>query len=716
MKESSDCHVTADPRALSMAEGTVLQAHRARFLVYEPHSIHCLAFSEDDRLAVARSDGSVELWKPRERWRQVAVCPGRTNASVEVLLWCRNRLYSSGLDGSLVQWDVSPLQPAQEVKSSGGAVWCMAARADMDAVAAGCEDGCVQLYGVSATGELWFTKRLGPQDGRVLSVAWEQSGAAIFAGGLDSAIRRYNVRSGVCDLRITLDDHNGRSTLVWSLVTLDEHLLCSGDSTGAVQFWDSQYGTLRQKFKCHLADVLSLAASGDRKMVFAGGIDQKVVRFKQVQSNAGSHFDWVHSGDVICHSHDVRAVCLSASGLLVSGGVDTTIVQYNLERFKKPFCTTIYPFPQCGRQYQVAEEGRVLLHQRQNCADIWQLSTVAMPTPITSATSTQDEAARHTHAQPTCLVRLKLPQSAVHHLQCSAISRCGSLVCLSNMQKLWLYRLLAQEGKVKLLLTSSVAARHAAILSGNRLIIADKDGSILLGTVDEETGSKRHSLSFRELVKHRGKPVTFLQESPDDEWLAVVYEHKEIVLVRMADEQEVRLPAVSSSIAQVCFHYRDPCLFIACTDRQILHCSLTEQRITEWIAPYEEQENGFPQTWGPILGMTLVQSAEKDILVLACQECSIFVNASALQPLHEAALSSNKSARRAGSKRKAEDTSIARSWSKLHRKNHLLVSSHSCKTLFVGRLASNQLVVGEKMWSDVASNFSSPIFRKCFQS
>ena len=714
---SPDGHVTADPRAPTlMADRTVLQAHRVRFLVYEPQSIHCLALSEDDQLAVARSDGSVELWRPRERWRQIAVFPGRANASVEVLLWCRNRLYSSGLDSTVVQWDTSPLQPARTLESSSGAVWCMAVRPDADAIAAGCEDGRVHLYGVSVTGELQFTKRLGPQEGRVLSVAWEPSGAAIFAGGVDSAIRRYNVKSGVCDLRITLDDHRGKSTLVWSLVALDNNLLCSGDSTGAVQFWDSRYGTLRQKFKCHLADVLSLAASEDCKTLFAGGIDQKIVRFKQVQCNVGSHFDWVHSGDVICHSHDVRAVSLSASGLLVSGGVDTTIVQYDQERFKKSFCATIYPFSQCGRRYQVAEGGKLLLHQRQSCADIWQLSTVAMPTPITSTTSTQDEAARHAHAQPTCLVRLKLPQSVVHRLECSAISQCGSLVCLSSMEKLWLYCLMPQEGRVKLLLTSSVAARHAAILSANRLVIADNKGSILLGTVEEDTGGVSHSLRFKELVKHRGKPVTLLQESPDCKWLSIVYDHREIVLVQMAEEQEFCLPATSSLIAQVCFHYCDPCLFVACTDRQILRCSLNEQRITEWIAPYEEQENGFPQTWGPILGMTLVQSAGKDILVLACQECSIFVNATALRPLTEAPLSSNRPTKKAGSKRKAEDTSTTRTWSQLHRQNHLVVSTHSCKALFVSRLASDQLVIGEKMWDDVASNFPPPIFRKRFQS
>ena len=699
-----------------MAERSVLQAHRARFLVCEPQAINCLAFSEDDQLAAARSDGSVELWRPREGWKQLAVSPGRSNASVEVLLWCQSRLYSAGLDGAIVLWDVSSMRPARSLENNGGAVWCMASRSDEETIAAGCEDGCVRLYSVSTTGELEFVKSLGPQEGRVLSVAWEPSGAAIFAGGVDSAIRRYNVKSGVCDLRITLDDQRDRSTLVWGLVTLDGNVLASGDSTGAVQFWDTHHGTLQKKFKCHLADVLALASSGDRKALFAGGIDQKIVRFERVQRSDGSHFDWVHSGEVIAHSHDVRAVALSTSGLLVSGGVDTTIVQYDQERFRKASCTCIYPFPQCSRRYHVVEEGKLLLHQRQSCADIWRLSSVATPTPVTSATSTRDETTRHVRAQPTCLIRLKLPQSAVHHLESSAISRCGSLVCLSNSQKLWLYRLLPQHGKVKLLLASSVVARHVAILSGECLVIAAKDGTILLGTVEEEADGGNPVLRFKELVKRRSKPVTSLQESPDCEWLSVVYGHREIVLVRMVDEQQFSLPAISSSIAQVCFHYRETSLFIACTDRQVLYCSLNEQRITEWIAPYEEQENGFPQTWGPILGMTIVQGAGKDVLVLACQECSVFVDASTLQPLIEAAPSSNKTIKKAGSKRKAEENTTVRVWSKLYRQKRVLVSSHSPKVLFVSRLSNDQLVIGEKQWEDVAANFPPPIFRKRFQS
>lgn len=52
--------------------------------------------------------------------------------------------------------------------------------------------------------------------------------------------------------------------------------MVSGDSSGALQLWDGQHGTLLQAFQQHKADVLSVAASSDGNMIFATGIDTQV--------------------------------------------------------------------------------------------------------------------------------------------------------------------------------------------------------------------------------------------------------------------------------------------------------------------------------------------------------------------------------------------------------------------------------------------------------
>jgi WD40 repeat protein len=52
--------------------------------------------------------------------------------------------------------------------------------------------------------------------------------------------------------------------------------LVSADSTGAVQFWDSQHGTLLQAHTSHKGDVNALAAAPSHNRVFSAGSDGQV--------------------------------------------------------------------------------------------------------------------------------------------------------------------------------------------------------------------------------------------------------------------------------------------------------------------------------------------------------------------------------------------------------------------------------------------------------
>ena len=59
-------------------------------------------------------------------------------------------------------------------------------------------------------------------------------------------------------------------------MVLSDGTMVSGDSTGTLQFWDGQHGTLLQAFSQHKADILAVAASKDGNTVFATGIDVQV--------------------------------------------------------------------------------------------------------------------------------------------------------------------------------------------------------------------------------------------------------------------------------------------------------------------------------------------------------------------------------------------------------------------------------------------------------
>lgn len=52
----------------------------------------------------------------------------------------------------------------------------------------------------------------------------------------------------------------------------------SGDSTGSVQFWDSQQGTLLQAHSFHKGDVNALVAAPSHNRVFSAGSDGQVLQ------------------------------------------------------------------------------------------------------------------------------------------------------------------------------------------------------------------------------------------------------------------------------------------------------------------------------------------------------------------------------------------------------------------------------------------------------
>lgn len=66
-------------------------------------------------------------------------------------------------------------------------------------------------------------------------------------------------------------------------VIVDSYFRCgtlvSADSSGAVQFWDSQHGTLLQAHTSHKGDVNALAAAPSHNRVFSAGSDGQVQIF-----------------------------------------------------------------------------------------------------------------------------------------------------------------------------------------------------------------------------------------------------------------------------------------------------------------------------------------------------------------------------------------------------------------------------------------------------
>ena len=60
-------------------------------------------------LFLYRSDCSVEIWNLNHTPHIERTIPGRVNSSVEALTWCGERLFSSGLQGAVTEYNLQTL-------------------------------------------------------------------------------------------------------------------------------------------------------------------------------------------------------------------------------------------------------------------------------------------------------------------------------------------------------------------------------------------------------------------------------------------------------------------------------------------------------------------------------------------------------------------------------------------------------------------------------
>ncbi|QLL33363.1 hypothetical protein HG536_0E02740 [Torulaspora globosa] len=331
--------------------------HRSRFVEFSAGNITALAFSHKSdaqkltpselRLALGRSDGSIEIWNPRENWFQELVIHSGRDRSIEALCW-RNvpgealRLFSIGGSTAVTEWDLATGLPLKNHDCNAGVIWSMAINECQDKLAVGCDNGTVVIIDVSGgPGCLEYDTILTRQEARILTLAWNKDDYVI-GGCSDGRIRVWSALKGADDRgriihTMKVDKSKKESTLVWSVLYLPQsHQIVSGDSTGSVKFWDWDHATLTQSFKTHMADVLTLTRDVAGNSVFSAGVDRKIFHFQRNHNGAQKDAKWVNTSNRLIHGNDVRALCSYQSkgaDFLVSGGVEKCLIINSLSAF-----------------------------------------------------------------------------------------------------------------------------------------------------------------------------------------------------------------------------------------------------------------------------------------------------------------------------------------------------------------------------------------------
>lgn len=355
-----------------------MDIHRCRFVSYPPAAINALAFSHASsltstrsefpclRLAVGRANGDLEIWNPlKTAWHQESVIHGGKDRSIEGLAWTQDpdgydkngvklagqsRLFSIGCSTAVTEWDLALGRAQRHSSGNHGEIWCIAAQpktnhhgekiatgqiAESDgsdlqqqSIVVGCADGAIILLS-TADKDLRFLKTLArpsKRKARVLSITFKNRDI-VLAGHADSTIRVFDTRNGrqIHNISLGPGPRGGpKEILVWSVRSLPNGWIISGDSTGTVRFWDGKHYSLVQRIQGHLADILDVVASADGETIISGGMDRRTTVYRRMGTGSiGERRRWAEISHRRLHKHDVKAMATfetENSSVLASGG------------------------------------------------------------------------------------------------------------------------------------------------------------------------------------------------------------------------------------------------------------------------------------------------------------------------------------------------------------------------------------------------------------
>uniref|UniRef100_A0A5F8HK92 UTP4 small subunit processome component n=1 Tax=Monodelphis domestica TaxID=13616 RepID=A0A5F8HK92_MONDO len=356
------------------------KVHRVRFFNYVPVGIRCVAYNhQSNRLAVSRVDGTVEIYNLAANSFQEKFFPGHEGRATEALCWAKGqRLFSAGLNGDIIEYDLEKMSVKYSVDGFGGPIWSMAADPSGSYLAIGCEDGSVKLFQVSPD-KIQLERTLERQKGRILSLSWHPSGTHIAVGSIDY-IAVLDAKSGSTTQKMLMDKrHPGsqrRRCVVWGVAFLSDGTVVSTDSAGMVQFWDSETGTLVQTHPLTSSDVLSIAVAEKEDSLVVGTAEGTIFHFQLIPSRSdGKQSQWVRTKPFQHHTHDVRSVAHSPTAL-ISGGVDAHLVirplmeKVEVKNYDAALRKITFPH---RRLISCAKKMQLLLFQFPQRLELWRL-------------------------------------------------------------------------------------------------------------------------------------------------------------------------------------------------------------------------------------------------------------------------------------------------------------------------------------------------------
>ncbi|XP_078526337.1 U3 small nucleolar RNA-associated protein 4 homolog [Lissotriton helveticus] len=594
------------------------KVHRVRFFDYLPSGIRCVAYNVPlDRLAVSRNDGSVEIYNFSANYFQEKVFPGDETRSTEAICWAAgSRLFTAGLDGKILEYGLENLCIKYSLDGFGGPIWGIAANPSGSHLAIGCEDGSVKLFQILPD-KIQFEKSFDRQKDRILSLSWLPSGTHIAAGSID-AIRIFDVKSGHAVQRILVDrnratSHN-RECLVWSLAFLSNGEIVSADSTGKVQFWDWEKGTLIRTFPVSNVDVLSLALAPSEDSFVVGTAEGTVFQYQLLPvRNGEKECHWVRTKTFKYHTHDVRSVAHSATAL-ISGGLDANLVirplmeKVQSKNYDAALRKITFPH---RRLVCCAKKAQLLLFQYPDRLELWRLGT-------TEAQGKHGDILPVSRSQEHLL---QLKRKGSENISCSAISPCGSWISYATASRFCLYRLQHGSDNIGITRVPKVLKQrqtvHQIIFSAcsSNIFVASAGGSVHMVKLSDAGCKLVHTFTPKSGTTDA---VYLLSTSTDGKWLVTAHQNCEIHIYNIPKlKHYCTVPSYDYPASALAIQAVTNNLVIAHSDQQVFEFSIEEKQYTDWSR--KMQQHGLHKDWlerdTPITNITFNPKKQTQILL-----------------------------------------------------------------------------------------------------
>ncbi|KDR20318.1 U3 small nucleolar RNA-associated protein 4 homolog [Zootermopsis nevadensis] len=611
------------------------RVHSVRFYDLEPRAIHCMAYESTQRkLAVSRSDSSIEVWDLAHTPHIERTIPGRVNSSVEAITWCGERLFSAGLQGTITEYNLQTLSYKFDIPVTAGPCWCLESNCSNTRLAAGTEDGYINIFTVTNDG-LMYEKILDRQEGRILCLAWDATGDVIITGSAD-AVRIWNVDSGHAIHRMTPGrDERKKETIIWCLAVIKDFTIISGDSRGCITFWDGNTGTQIESFQTHKADILCLCLAEDENSVYCAGVDPLIISFTKVWLRGGTgtsscgRSKWVKSVQRRIHDHDVRALAL-ADGKLLSAGVDSylAISSYPPRQLVK------YPPLLQAPSVSVCPEARCIMLRYLSHLEVWQLGNTA---PIENGDEIH-EGILPLIEDPIRLLTLK--SRGGDAIVCADMSSNGKWIAYSSVTTLcfFSFQLGSKPSLQKAPVLCEVSSAHRITFTSDstRAIVSTSTGDIVviqLGGDELVLEHVFHPLDDR-LLKDA---VHLLTVSHDGQFIVAGDHCSNIIVWTTADwKHHCSLPRYSCVPTALSVHPRTNVLVIVYSDHKVVEYSLCGRKYTTFSRGLEGRH---PVQWlsrGFAVNSVTFDPNNEDIIMLQDDNTICIIDKDKELPLAEA--------------------------------------------------------------------------------